>query len=243
MSEPTVTATAADNKPRTVKPDKPPVVDPEAPYGWMPDPKAPGGKRPKKRPGKQAKTVTPPRSRPANAARQTKAPATADFTKPVMELLDGLWTLGAGLPVPEPGFKVAGVGLYNPSIRLKAQMAILKDNGAGVVNGVAIMAKHSEPVRNFITRAGDESGPAWVIPAIMALLPFAVQSASMWKAPVAGEVEKLAKRTEAEFDELVKGAMAQAQAEAEFMAASAAQAEAYDAAHQESPNGTSPGTG
>jgi hypothetical protein len=247
MSETTAekpTTTAADNKPRTAAPPKAPVVDPAAPYGYMTDPKT-GETRPKRRPGKQGKTVAPPRSRPDNKARSAKTVpgAKTDYTKPVMDLLDGLWTLGASIPTVEPGVKVLGIGLHDPTVRVKAQMAILKDNGAGVVNGIAIMAKHSEPVRNFVVKAGDEAGPAWILPAMMALLPFVAQSAMMWRAPVAGEVEKLAARTEQEFDDLVKGAMAQAEAEAEFMARSAAEAEAYDAANPEGSNGSAPSTG
>jgi hypothetical protein len=131
-----------------------------------------------------------------------------------MALLDGVWTLAASVPDVEPGTKVMGMDLRSPVVRIKAQAAILKDNGLGLVNGINIMAQHSAPVRNFIVKAGDESGPAWILPAMMAMLPFAVQSASMWRAPIAGDVEQLAARTDEEFTELVRGAMA-AQAQAQ----------------------------
>lgn len=239
----TIKPTAADNKPRTAT-GKPPVVDPDAPFGYMKDPKT-GETRPKKRPGKQGKTAPAPRNRPSNQARQAKTvpTQTTDYRGAVMQLLDGVWTLAASVPDVDPGTKVLGFGLHDPVIRIKAQAAIMKDNGQGLVNGIGIMAQHSAPVRNFIVKAGDEAGPAWILPAMMAMLPFVVQSASMWKAPVAGDVEKLAKRTDAEFDELVKGAMAQAEAEAEFLAQSAAQFEAQDAAERSGANGQNPSTG
>jgi hypothetical protein len=137
-----------------------------------------------------------------------------------MTLLDGVWTLAASVPDVEPGTKVMGVDIRSPLVRVKAQAAIMKDNAMGLVNGFGIMAQHSAPVRNFIAKAGDESGPAWILPAMMALLPFAAQSAAMWRAPLEGDVVKLAERTSAEFDELVKGAMAQAEAMAQDGSAS-----------------------
>jgi hypothetical protein len=229
---------AADNKPRTATPGKNPVVDPDAPYGYMRDPKT-GETRPKKRPGKQGKASPPaPRERASNKTRAAKTvpTTTTDYRSHVMGLLDGVWTLAASIPSPEPGVKILGRELSNPVIRVKAQAAIMKDNGQGLVNGIGIMAQHSAPVRNFIVKAGDESGPAWILPAMMALLPFAAQSAAMWRADMSAELVNLANRTDQEFDELVKGAMVQSQAEMQ----SADMLAAMDAAERSASNGTEP---
>lgn len=244
MTEPAPTTappatTPADNRPRTAGKDKTPTVDPEAPYGWMTDP-ATGQKRPKKRPGR-GKTVQAPPNRPATKPRAAKAVATkkTDYRADVMALLDGVWTLGASVPEVDQGTRVFGFDLHGPAVRVKAQAAIMKDNAQGLVNGLGIMAQHSAPVRNFIVKAGDESGPAWILPAMMALLPFVAQSASMWRADLGGEVEALAARTTAEFDELVKGAMRQAEAQFAAETASADMLAAMDAAER-SPNGANP---
>lgn len=233
---------AADSKPRAAGSDKAPVVDPEAPYGWMKDPVT-GKSRPKKRPGRQSKKpVSAPKERPANKARSAKTVpvSTTDYRVHVMSLLDGVWTLAASVPEVDPGTKVFGYDLRNPITRIKAQAAIMKDNGQGLVNGIGIMAQHSAPVRNFLVKAGDESGPAWILPAMMALLPFVAQSATMWRAPLAGDVEALAARTSQEFDELVKGAMTQAQAEHAAMLASM---EATAPAERSVNNGSNPAGG
>jgi hypothetical protein len=225
----------ADTKARTATPDKSPTVNPEAPYGWMVDPVT-GETRPKKRPGK-GKTAQAPRERAATKPRAAKTvPSTnTDYRGQVMALLDGVWTLAASVPSPDPGTTILGRDLTNPVTRVKAQAAIMKDNGQGLVNGIGIMAQHSAPVRNFITKAGDESGPAWILPAMMAMLPFVAQSVTMWKSPLDATVIQLAARTDNEFDELVKGAMAQAQAEMD----SADIVAAMDAAERSS-NGTGP---
>lgn len=230
----------ADTKARTATPDKSPTVNPEAPYGWMVDPVT-GETRPKKRPGKgKGKAVQAPRERAATKPRAAKTvPSTnTDYRGQVMGLLDGVWTLAASIPAPDPGTLVLGRDLSNPVTRVKAQAAIMKDNGAGLVNGIGIMAQHSAPVRNFITKAGDESGPAWILPAMMALLPFVAQSTAMWRAEMSDDLVKLASRTDQEFDEMVKGVMAQTQAEME----SADIVAAMDAAERSGSNGTGPGS-
>lgn len=219
---------AADRKTRGAAPPKSPVADPEAPYGWMTDPKT-GEKRPKKRPGRQSKTVPPPRERPANTTRGKAAPPKSrDYTGPVSELTEAMWMIMASVPVIDT--KVAGVNLKIAAVKTKAQAAILKDNAAGVVQGVTIMAQHNTAVAGGLDKLTSESGPAWILPAMFALVPFVAQSAAMWRAPVAGDVEKLAKRTEAEWDQMIHGAMADAAAEAEATAQAHARFEAQDKA-------------
>jgi hypothetical protein len=199
----------------------------------MTDPKT-GEKRPKKRPGKQTKTVAPPRARPANAARSKPAPATGtakDYTQPVADLADALWMIMAGVPRIET--KIMGLNLATASTRMKAQAAILKDNAGSVVQGVTLMAQHNTTVAKGLDKLSAESGPAWVLPAMFALMPFVAQSAAMWRAPVAGDVETLAKRTEAEWEQVIHGmtaVTAEAAAEAQAVAEAHARFEAQDKA-------------
>lgn len=229
-----VTPDPEDKKTRAALPaGKPPVTDPEAPYGWMTDPKT-GERRPKKRPGKQSKNQPPPPGRKTNAARSApkgstgtpKAPA--DYSQPVFELINGLWMLGAGVPTVEN--KVFGYDLKPLTIRVKAQAAILKDNAVPITKGVNLMAQNNDAVRRGVEKlTSDGDSPLWVLPAMFALLPFVAQSAAMWRAPVAGDVELLAKRTENEWEDFMGAAMREAQAEAQA-AAQAAQNDSPGAA-------------
>jgi hypothetical protein len=210
--------TEEDLRPRTTAPPtapktptfKPAVADPEAPYGWIDDPTAPGGRRPKKRPGKQSTkgTLPPPAKRPATEPRTRSAPAGSsrpkDYSQPLAEAAQAVWFLLAGVPTPDEPTKVLGVDLVSASIRLKAQAAVLEDNTGQIVASVNLMAQHSKPVRTAVEKYTAETGPAWILPAMMALLPFAVQSAMIWRAPVPGDLSDLAKRTDAKFDEVVK---------------------------------------
>lgn len=211
-----VTPGDQDKKTRTALPagDKPPVTDPEAPYGWMTDPKT-GERRPKKRPGKQAKSQPAPPNRPANKTREASpgSTSTADYSGQIYELVNGVWMLTASIPTLDQRF--LGYDLRPVSVKIKAQAAIIRDNGPAVIKGLNLMAQNNETVRRGVEKMGSDNGPMWVLPAMFALLPFVAQSAAMWRAPTAGDVELLAKRTEAEWDEFVGAAMREAAAEAQ----------------------------
>jgi hypothetical protein len=210
-----LTPDAADKKTR--KADPSPVADPEAPFGWMNDPSAPGGKRPRKRPGRQKSgpKVQAPPSRPATKARVKAAPPAAkqDYSGPVSELAQGVWMVMAAIPSVDQ--KIGRINLADVSTRFKAQASILKENGDGVVKGLNMMALHNPQVRAGIEKLSAESGPAWILPAMMLMMPFVGQSVAMWRAPVSGDVELLAKRTEKEFDDLMNSSMRAAAAEQE----------------------------
>lgn len=217
MTEPSpdVLTPDADDK-KTRKADKSPVSDPEAPFGWMKDPKT-GETRPRKRPGKQssgAKTEPPPR-RAATKARSAPAPARAaqDYAGAIGELAQGVWMIMAAVPTVDQ--KVGKINLADVSTRFKAQASILKENGDGVVKGLTMMAQHNAQVRAGIDKLSSETGPAWILPAMMLMLPFVGQSAAMWRAPVSGDVTLLARRTEKEFDDMMNSAMRDAAAEQE----------------------------
>jgi hypothetical protein len=196
----------ADNKPRTAAVAKPPVVDPEAPYGWIRDPKT-GETRPKKRPGKQARAQPAPPNRAATSARDRPAPAkpkAKDYSEPLTDTIQGFWMLLAGIPTPDKPVKLAGVNVQALSIRAKAQAAVLEENSGNLVAAVNLVAQHNKQVQREVERWTADSSPAWVLPAMMAILPFAVQSAQVWRVPVAGDLTAMAKQTDAKFEELVK---------------------------------------
>lgn len=197
---------AEDRKARKA-PAKPktPVADPAAPYGYMRDPKT-GEQRPKKRPGKAASTQPTPRERPGGQARtRPAAPDKKSRADTINELGQGIWLLLAAVPEVEEGTKMLGRDVYTVAMRCHAQAEIINTNSEGIVRGLVIMAEHSAPVAKAIDRAAAETGPAWILPAMMALLPFAVQSAAMWRAPVKGDVEAMAAKTKEQFNVVIKG--------------------------------------
>lgn len=205
----------ADKRPRArTKEPEAPVTNPEAPYGYMKDPTAPGGVRPKLRPGRQSTTgqqaPPPPKDRPANKARSA-APGTtvkatqSQMAKDVTALIQGSWLLLAS--VPEADVKIPGTKrtIADVAVRTRAQAAILEDNADGLVKGLVIAGQNSAPVARFISKMGEETGPAWIIPAMLAVVPFVVQSAAMWNAPAEGAVRAAAERTKTELDAMLRG--------------------------------------
>lgn len=190
---------AADRKPRAAKP---PVTDPEAPYGWIKDPKAPGGKRPKLRPGKQAKSETPPRQRPATKTRSAATVgqgSTEKHAKAVTGLTEGVWVLLAAIPPADLSVPGTKINVKDVSSRSRAQAEILETNQAGLVQGLVMIADHSAPVSKALLKLDSKDSPIWVMPAMMALLPFVVQSMAMYSAPINGEVQAMAERTGEKF--------------------------------------------
>jgi len=221
---PIVTPTAQDRQPRTEAraawQDKPVVADPEAPHGWMVDPKT-GNLRPKKRPGRQktgGATTEAPRDRATNRTRKT-APkivrkSQAQYAKPVGDLLEATWMVLAAAP-DLPAKKVLGIDLPSITTRLHAQASIIKEESGALVQGVTAMAAHNDTIAKGVDKLSEESSPAWILPAMFALLPFVAQTAAMWKAPVAGDVTELAKKTEKEWEEFVNSKLRKSQAPAD----------------------------
>lgn len=198
-----------DSKPRAITAAKDdPVTNPEAPYGWMKDPKT-GESRPRKRPGRQARSDTaPPPGRPSNASRERQAPPSAkksvDYRKPLMDTVEGFWMILAAIPSSDKPTKVAGIDVHALTIRAKAQAAVLEDNAGQLVNAANMVAQHNDAFARGVEKWTSSTGPAWIMPAMMTVLPFVVASAQVWRVPVEGDLTLLAKQTEAKFDELIK---------------------------------------
>jgi hypothetical protein len=203
------------------------TADPEAPYGWMIDPKT-KERRPKKRPGKQSRSEQAPPTRPANRARSEPPPAGSgdslkDYSGPVSELCQGVWMVLAA--VPDVNFKLGKIDMHEVGVKAKAQAAVLKENGDGVIKGVNMIAQHNATFRAGLDKAAADAGPLWVLPAMFVLMPFVGQSLAMWRAPVEGDVALLAKKTERDFDDLMNTTMREAAAEqASYEEAEAARA-------------------
>lgn len=163
------------------------TADPEAPFGRRVDgspKKAPGG-----RPAKARVTESKPVTADAKGGKKAGAAADGtDYTGPLGEFTSALWMVLAAAPVPVEPLR----------IKLRAQAAVLKDNQPGLCQGINLMAQHNGTIRRGV-EALTMGNAGWVLPAVMALAPFAVQSAALWKTSPA-ELGELAARTEAEWE-------------------------------------------
>ena len=235
-----IAPTAADGKPRIV-PRAPEVpADPEAPFGWMDDPTAPGGRRPKKAPGRGRSRNTrdapaPPSNRRANQPRTAPAAPSPviqgepprSYPDKIGELLDSAWMVSGAIPVTRA--KVMGFDLYPVTLKANAQGAVIADNRPGLVQGMATLAQHSSTVRRIIDTATADNGPGWILPACVMLAPFVAQTAQLWRGGVEAAAP-LAERTHNEFTALVKAmGLPPADAERVDQAAAATQAPGWDA--------------
>lgn len=182
-------------------PDVPPI-DPEAPYGWT---KEGAPKRRPGRPPKQDKARTVPGSSVSKATAPPKggkgdsqAQGPRDYSEGLSDFTQLLWMGLAGLPIPGDERR----------IRCRVQAAVLKENQAGVVSGVNIMAQHNGVIRWGVEKLATGEA-SWIFPAILALMPFAVQTSMLWRVPVNGDMAKMAEGVENEFSEVFSSILQQ----------------------------------
>lgn len=163
------------------------VADPEAPFGRTKggEPKrGPGGRPPRAR-----VTDTPPPAAPAAGKGKKPAPVTTDYTGPLGDFTSAVWMVLAAAPVPAEPIR----------IKLRAQAKILRENQPGLCQGLNLMAQHNGTIRRGV-EALTMGSAGWVLPAVMAVAPFAVQSAQVWKSSPAVLAE-MAAQTEEEWAE------------------------------------------
>jgi len=161
------------------------AVDPEAPYGRTVNgrPKVrPGGRPPKPR-------VTEAAPAASSTAKGKVAAEPANYTGRLGEFTSALWMVLAGAPVPNDGLR----------LKIRAQARILKEHQGGVCQGVNLMAQHNSVIRRGV-EALTMGSAGWVLPAVMAVTPFAVQTGQLWRtdATDAG-LQQLAAETESEW--------------------------------------------
>lgn len=165
-----------------------------AKYGWMTDPVT-GERRAKRargRPKNPARETTKPQapqaaSKPSKPAGQPAAKP--DLSGPLSDFTSALWMIAASAPIPADGLRV----------KVRAQALVLRENQAGLVQGVNLMAQHNGLIRRGVEMLClGEAG--WVLPAVMALAPFAVQSSAVWRAD-AGQLAEAAAKTDAQWAE------------------------------------------
>lgn len=168
-------------------------TDPEAPFGRRLDgkPKKGRGGRPPKEP---SRTQAAPKALtgPQKGGKPGGDPGTArDYSEGLSGFTEVLWLALAGLPIGREPLRT----------RCRVQAAVLKTEQAGLISGVNIMAQHNGVIRWGVEKLATGDA-AWIFPAALALMPFAVQTSMLWRAPVNGDMAKIADKTEEEFAEV-----------------------------------------
>jgi len=104
----------------------------------------------------------------------TKAqPEEGAYVQPVTEFLQGLTYAAALTPLP-PGAL---------AVRVRLQGALVDEHTAGLAAAIDAAARHNETIRRGVeSLTGGAAG--WVLPAALAVMPFAMASAQLWRMPV-----------------------------------------------------------
>lgn len=164
-----------------------------AKYGWTTGPDGERrAKRAKGRPSTRPRQTTAPAAdgKPAKGGKTPGDPAAKpDLSGPLTEFTSALWMVMAASPIPSDGIR----------IKVRAQAKVLRENQGGLCQGINLMAQHNGTIRRGVELL-TTGNAGWVLPACMALAPFAVQSASVWKSSPA-DLVALSAETEAEWAE------------------------------------------
>ena len=193
-------AAPRSDEPEAPAPPKREPTDPDAPYGRKVDgtpKKAPGGRPPKPR------MIEGPKDG-GKAKGNDQPPSGRDYTAPLMEFCEGLYMIGASVPIP-----------HDPTrVRVRVQAHVIRSNAPGIAQSVNTMAQHNGTIRAGVEKL--TMGTAgWVLPAVMALAPFAFQSAALWRAPIEGDMRDIADQIDADWKETVEAMKAEFAAEAQ----------------------------
>jgi len=197
-------AAPLDTGPEAPAPPDVGPVDPEAPYGRTVDgkpKKGPGGRPP----GRDKARVTDAKAITSGSAKGAKGDGKAktgpDYGAALSEFLGGVQLALSVLPFPSDSVRV----------HARYQAAVLEQTGDGLAAGLGTIAEHNGVVRWGVEKL-TQGGGAWVFPAAMAIAPFAVSTAMLWRAPVTEQMVAGAGKIESE-------AMARLKAEMGFTAA------------------------
>lgn len=193
-------AAPRSDEPEAPAPPKREPTDPDAPYGRKVDgtpKKAPGGRPPKPR-------MIEGRKDDGKAKSKDQPAAGRDYTQPLAEFCDALWMIGASVPIPHDTTRV----------KVRVQAHVIRANAPAIAQSVNTMAQHNATIRAGVEKLTMGSA-GWILPACMALAPFAFQSAALWRAPVEGDMREMADQVDAEWAAAVAAMKADFAAEAQ----------------------------
>lgn len=161
--------------------------EPEAPAPKRADAKAsPAAEAPRSRSkDDKARTASavPSTRRTGTGRRASKKPATeaapvkGKYAKPVAELLDALVLAAAIVPMPET----------TTTVRVRAQARLIQAHESGLAAAIDAAACHNAMIRRGV-EALTMGSAGWVLPAAMAVAPFAMASVQLWRSPVSPDM-------------------------------------------------------
>jgi hypothetical protein len=112
------------------------------------------------------------------------------------ELGQALWFFAAATPLPDDvtlfGRKFTGL-----RVRTRVQAAVIEQNLGNLVQVGQVMANNVPAFRSALINLARGEGGSWIIPAMVYVLPFALQSFGTWRDPIGPESVELAERVEA----------------------------------------------
>lgn len=177
------------------RPPEPPTDPDKAPHGWT----YRGGEWRPKRPAGRPRKVIPPKvinstaaTRDPVAAKSKKPPA-ADHRKELVELADSAIFLMSSVPIPDVLF---GYDMRGLRVKIRAQAAITKAHTPAVPHAVNEIAKHNDWIARIVESASSGKSGVWVMPVLLALAPFAVQTAALWTSEITADLVTTAKAVE-----------------------------------------------
>jgi hypothetical protein len=177
------------------EPDEPVAAAPPRKAAATPPPAAAAGEPAEDPKHSKARTTsstssTGTRTRARRGSKKTEpgpAPSEGAYVQPVSEFLQGLTIAGALTPLPAGAL----------ATRVRLQSALVNDHITGLATAVDGAARH-----NAVIRKGVESltmgSAGWVLPAVLAVAPFAAMSFSLWKTPVDEQMVRAGQVFEAE---------------------------------------------
>lgn len=146
-------------------------------------------RRRRPRAGEQAKPreIAAPKDSPKGKDGKAQPSAGPDYAKGLSEFLGGIQLALSVLPFPNDNLRV----------HARYQAAVIEKTGDGLATGLGTIAEHNSMVRWGVEKL-TQGGGAWIFPAALAIAPFAVSTAMLWKAPVTPEMMAGAEQIEAE---------------------------------------------
>lgn len=223
--------------PRPREPAAPPEVDHDAPHGRdeAGTPLAPFGHNKdgsvrRSNAGRRASADEKPRTAAAGSEPEPKPgtpkPEPHNYVPALCETGDAAWMiLSLGAKV---GPDIPLVGRYIPARKLAAQATVFKENQAQLIGAVQYASMHSQAAARWAAKL-EQGEITWTLMFGMMVMPFIVQSATLWKlkdGATLGEdgptVEDLAASNEADLDAFMK-ALGSQLAEAAKQAGTAAE--------------------
>jgi hypothetical protein len=136
------------------------------------------------------------RGRPKGSGKKPAeaAPAEGAFVQPVAEFLQALTITGAVAPIPNEHLKV----------KTRLQAALVNQHAGGLAAAIDSAARHNAVIRRGV-EALTMGSAGWVLPAVLAVAPFAAQSAGLWRTAVDEQMVQAAEQFEANVREQLQG--------------------------------------